>query len=276
MKLDAARLMGLAIPPREVTYTDRETMLYALAVGMGPAELPFVYEQALAVVPAMATMLAFDDAWLAAGGIDLRHVVHGALDLRFHRTLAPSGGVQAVSRLVGLGDKGAGRGGLVHQETVLNQDGAAACTVLSSVFVRGAGGFGGDVGALPEAIAMPGRAADATAAVATAANQALLFRLLGDRNPLHADPVVAQAAGFAAPILHGACTFGIACATALRQFCGGDPARMSRFAARFAGPLHPGETLRFAFWVDGGRILFRAEAEQRAAIVLDNGLVGLA
>ncbi|WP_431280686.1 MaoC/PaaZ C-terminal domain-containing protein [Humitalea sp. 24SJ18S-53] len=276
MKLDPARLAALAIPRREIPYTDREVMHYALAVGLGAAQdLPFLYERDLRVVPSLATMLAFDDSWLADAGIDLRQVVHGALDLRFHRPLAAQGVAEAVTRITGLGDKGEGRGGLVHQETVLSQGGAAACTVLSTMFVRGAGGFGGDVGTAPEAVAIPAGAPGDTAMVATVANQALLFRLLGDRNPLHVDPEVAKAAGFAAPILHGACTFGIACAEALRRFCDRDPGRLTRLAARFAGPLYPGETLRFSFWRDAEGVVFRAEAAQRGAIVLDNGRVGL-
>lgn len=279
MPLDPSRLMGVVLPRREVLHGDRETLHYALATGFGatadPADLPFVQEQGLRVVPSLATMLAFDDSWLPAAGIELRQVVHGALDLRFHRLLAPSGRTEATARILGLGDKGAGRGGLVHHETELAQAGELACSVLSTVFVRGGGGFGGDVGLVPEVVAAPAQPPAATAEVPTTLNQALWFRLLGDRNPLHADPEVARAAGFAGPILHGACTFGIACAEALRRFCGRDPARLARFAARFAGPLYPGETLRFAFWPEAGRVLFRAEARERGAIVLDNGLMEL-
>jgi len=276
MKLDPARLMALAIPARDIPYTDRDAMHYALAIGLGTSDLPFVYESGLRTVPSMATMLAFDDGWLDAGGIDLRRVVHGAIDLRLRRPLLPAGVARARARLAGLTDKGEGRGGLVHHETVLEQGGTPCCTVLSTVFVRGAGGFGGDVGAQPAAVPAPSGPPDETLEVPTAPNQALLFRLLGDRNPLHADPAVARDAGFAAPILHGACTFGIACATALKAFCASDPAGMTRFAARFVGPLHPGETLRFGFWRDGRTVLFRAEAVERQAVVLDGGLVGLA
>ncbi len=279
MKLDPVRLMALAIPRREVSYTDAQAMHYALAVGLGAQaeseDLPFVYETAQRVVPAMATMLAFDDGWLEPGGIILKHVVHGALDLRFHAPLAPCGVAEAVTRLTGFGDKGEGRGGLVYQETVLRQGGVDCTTVLSTMFVRGAGGFGGDSGMAPEAVPAPLGEADLVTDVRTAPNQALLFRLLGDRNPLHADPAVAKGVGFAGPILHGACTFGIACAEALRRFCDRDPTRMTRLAARFAGPLYPGETLRFSFWRSPAGVLFRAEAKERAALVLDGGLVGL-
>lgn len=280
MRLDPDRLMRLPMPSREVAYGDRESMLYALAVGFGAAaeaeDLPFVYERQPRVVPSFATVLAFDDSWLEPGGIDLRRVVHGALDLRFDAPLRPAGTAEVAGRIVGLGDKGEGRGGLVFQESVLTQGGARACTVLSTLFARGAGGFGGPVGTQLEPSPVPSDAPHDAADVATAPNQALLFRLLGDRNPLHADPEVAKAAGFDRPILHGACTFGIACAEVLRRFCGHDPAMLLRFAARFAGPLYPGETLRFAFWRDGPRIAFRAHAAERDAIVLDNGLAVLA
>jgi acyl dehydratase len=280
MKLNSDTLMRLRLPAREMGYGDRETMLYALSVGLGaaaaPEDLPFVYEPSLRVVPSMATMLAFDDSWLEASGIALRMVVHGALDLTLHRPLAPAGLATITGGILGLADKGEGRGGLVFQESVVAQGGTSCCTVASTMFVRGAGGFGGNVGTQLEAAPVPSGAPDETVHVPTAANQALLFRLLGDRNPLHADPAVAQAAGFGRPILHGACTFGIACAEVLRRFCGRDPARLARFGARFAGPLYPGETLRFAFWPAGARIAFRATAAERDALVLDNGLAVLA
>jgi acyl dehydratase len=276
MKLDAAKLMALRVPGRKLRYDERETMLYALACGLGAADLPFVHERGLRVVPSMATMLAFDDSWLPDGGIALERVVHGALDLRFHALLQPAGEAAMETRLVGLADKGEGRGGLVFQESVVNQAGAPACTVLSTMFVRGAGGFGGPIGTQVEPEPVPARDADAGFEVPTAANAALLFRLLGDRNPLHADPEVARAAGFPAPILHGACTFGTACAALLKHEADGDPARLQRFAARFAGPLFPGETLRFSIWRDGTRIAFRAHAAGRDGIVLDNGLAVLA
>jgi len=271
--------MALSIPARDVAYGDRETLLYALAVGFGirgaTEELPFVYERELRVVPSMATMLAFDDTWLGAGGIDLQHVVHGALDITFHRPLASAGAGRITARISGVSDKGTGRGGLVFQESVVAQGRTPACTVRSTMFVRGAGGFGGSVGEFVEVAAMPNSAHHESTEVVIAQNQALLFRLLGDRNPLHVDPSVAQLAGFPRPILHGACTFGIACAETLRRFCDHDPARLVRFAARFAGPLHPGETLRFDFWHTPSGIAFRASAAQRQAIVLDNGLAVL-
>lgn len=279
MPLDPALLMHLDISARDVAYNQQQVMHYALAAGLGaegdPADLPFVTEAALTPLPSLATMLAFDDSWLPAAGIDLRQVVHGGLDLRFHAKLVAEGSAQVTCRIIGLADKGPGRGGVVLQQSDILQRGGIACTVLSSMFVRGAGGFGGDTGQAAESPAIPAGPPDAAVRVATARNQALWFRLLGDRNPLHADPLVAREAGFDRPILHGACTFAIACATLLRQDAGMDPSRLSRFAARFAGPLYPGETLRFDLWRAPGRVAFRAYAQERDAIVLDNGLAEL-
>ncbi len=280
MPLDPAGLMALPIPQRNVIYTDRDSLMYALTVGMAAGgeadDLPFVWEKEQRVVPSMATMLAFDDSWLGAAGINLKQVVHGALDLHFHAPLAAEGQVLAETRITGLDDKGAGKAGLVFVETVLSQDGHPACTILSTVFVRGAGGFGGAVGEQVQASKVPEGDPQITSSTPTTPNQALLFRLLGDRNPLHVDPALARQVGFDRPILHGACTFGIACAEVVRLFCDADPARLRRFAARFAGPLYPGETLAFSFWRDGNRLAFRAHAAERDTIVLDSGLAELA
>ena len=275
MPLDPHALMTLSIAPRNPAYTDRDSLLYAIAAGMGADDLPFVWENQQRVLPSLATMLAFDDTWLEAGKIALDQVVHGALDLRFFHPLAAAGNARAETAIVGLDDKGPGRGGLVFIETTLHQNGAPAASVLSTLFVRGAGGFGGPVGQQAATTALPPTAPDDVCRVPTAANQALLFRLLGDRNPLHVDPALATRVGFNRPILHGACTFAIACAELIRRFCDHDPARLTRLAARFAGPLYPGETLEFSFWRTDGGIGFRANAAERGALVLDNGFAGL-
>lgn len=272
MSLDPDRLLSLSIASREVVYRDREPIQYALAVGAGADELDLVYERDLKVIPSFVQILGFDDSWLAAGGVDLASVVHGGLDIRFEGGLAPSGAVTVETEIVGLSDKGAGRGGIIQLQTRLTQGGIAVSRSLSSLFVRGGGGFGGDRGVQPEAIRQPDTDADGECETPTTRNQALLFRLLGDRNPLHVDPQAARTAGFEAPILHGAATFGVACLTVLRRYCAGDPARLLRFAARFSGPLYPGETLVFSFWRTQGGAMFRARAKERASPVLDGGL----
>lgn len=276
MALDADRLMHLDIPSRSVHYSDRDVMLYALAVGAGAqggaSDLDLVYEENLKVVPSFANSLAFDDSWFPSGGVELSHVVHGSLDLTFHGPLAAAGATQIGTSIAGLVDKGDGRGGIIVQETSIEQAGQKVCKSISNLFVRGGGGFGGSVGTQPPSVKLPDLPPDVVTIVPTTRSQASLFRLLGDRNPLHIDPAAARQSGFDRPILHGACTFGIGCLTVVRSFCGGDPARLKRLAARFAGPLFPGQALQFSFWHDDEGVFFRAAAADSGAAVLDGGL----
>lgn len=278
MPLDPNRLMQLDWPVRSAPVETREALLYALAVGLGAndAELGFVCETALKIAPTFALTLAFDDSWIEPAGVSLAKVLHGGLDLSFEAPLRAPGAASIRSRMLGLEDKGAGRGAVMCVESEIVQDGATRCRLASNLFVRGEGGFGGSRGSAMETRALPGRPPDLRIETPTARNQALLYRLLGDRNALHVDPAVARAAGFERPILHGACTFGVAGATMLRAFCGLDPARLKRLAARFAGPVYPGETLAFSIWREEGAVLFRAEALERGAVALDNGLAEIA
>lgn len=277
MPLDPDRLLALDIPSRDAVYEDRDVLLYALSVGAGLQDDARLYQDdGLRVIPSFAQVLAFDDSWIEAGGISLAGVVHGGLDLTFHRPLEPAGFATVASCIAGLTDKGEGRGGIIQQNIGISQNGADACTARSTIFVIGGGGFGGSRGDQGEAIKVPDTPAPETVEIATRSDQALLFRLLGDRNPLHSQASVAKAAGFDGPILHGACTFGIACLTALTRFCGGDPARMQRFATRFTGPLYPGETLAFEFWPDKDRVVFRASTVERGSPVLDGGMMQFA
>jgi acyl dehydratase len=274
--LDAQNLSRLQLPRRVAPVDPREVMLYALAIGAGQtgdaADLPFVDESRLVVAPSFAVTLAFDDSWIGDAGIDLAQVLHGGLDVAFHAPIAPSGEVEIAPAIVGLDDKGDGRGAIILQETRIAQNGALRATVASSLFVRGGGGFGGSTGRTSQIFHTPERPPDAKREIATEANQALLFRLLGDRNRLHVDPAAARAAGFDRPILHGACTFGVACLAVLREACGLDPARLTRVAARFAGVVYPGETLLFSFWREGATLAFRAQTRERAAPALEGGL----
>lgn len=247
-------------------------MHYALAVGMGAQQLNFVYEPNLVVVPSMATVLGFDDSWLEAAGIDLGKVVHGAQRLKFLGVLPPTGAVTVNFRIAGVVDKGVGRGTLVIQETRLdNADtGEALIVGHSTLFVRGEGG-GGSMGLNQATHSLPTRAPDRVILQPTAQNQALYFRLLGDANPLHVSPEAAHSAGFDQPILHGACTYGIACATILLGYCNFDTGRLHELEARFVGVVIPGETLVFLLWQDGNTVSFRAISAERGVTVLDNG-----
>lgn len=272
MTIDPDHLLSVAIPSFKAAYRDREPMLYALACGATAQDLPFVYESAQVVLPSFVQMLGFDDSWLEVAGVPLETVVHGSLDIRLSAPVPASGEVTVATDIVGLADKGAGRGGIIHQRMRIRQGDRLISDSLSSIFVRGAGGFGGDRGEQPEAVTIPDRAPDETLHVATAANQAALFRLLGDRNPLHIDPAFAAQAGFPAPILHGAATFGTVCLAVLKASAGGDPARLRRFAARFTGPVFPGDRLEIPLWRQGSTVRFRAHAEGRERPVLDGGL----
>lgn len=270
--------MAIARPARRVEYDARTTMHYGLAVGLAaagpgnPDELKFVYEPGLAAVPSMATVLGFDDSWIEAAGLDLRKIVHGAQRLQLLAPLPAAGALNVNFSIVGVADRGAGRGAVIVQETRLDDAATGKPLVIgqSSLFVRGEGG-GGSAGIEPKPHALPARAPDRVLLAQTAPNQALYFRLLGDFNPLHASPEAAQASGFPQPILHGACTYGIACAAILRGLCGFDPARLKEFEARFVGPVFPGEALAFLLWQEGEAVSFRAVAAERGATVLDNG-----
>ncbi len=263
------------------SYTARDTMLYALGVGAGAdpmdeAELRFVYEANLLALPTYAVVLGYPGFWLKEQntGVDWRKVLHGEQGLILHRPLPPAGTVIGRSRVTGFIDKGAGKGALLLSERQIIDPARdeLIATVTSTGFLRGDGGSGVVTGPAPAPHALPERAPDATLDFPTAANAALIYRLSGDFNPLHAEPRVAQSAGFARPILHGLCTYGVAGRALLRLACGHDPARLRRMEARFSAPVFPGETIRTEIWHgEGGTLGFRARVVERDITVLDHG-----
>jgi len=282
MAINYEKLMGATWPERERTYTDRETMLYALGVGFGAdpmdrRELPFVYEKDLKVLPTQSTVLVWDDSWAMKSGINFLMVVHGEQRIELHRPLPPAATVVAAFRITDIFDKGEGRGAVVLTEQTLRDKatGAVLAVNRSTVFARGDGGFGGPKGSGPEPHALPARAPDLAVDLATRPDQALLYRLSGDRNPLHADPDFAGAAGFPRPILHGLCTYGHASHAIVKSVCDYDPARIVGFEGRFSAPVFPGETIRTEIWVDGGDVSYRCRVTERDTVVINNGLVRL-
>lgn len=283
MAIPYDKLIELEAPAAPFTYTDRETMLYALGIGLGGdpmdrRELPFVYENGLRTVPTMATVVAWDHRVLANTGINRLLVVHGEQRITLHRPLPTAATVLAGGRIREVVDKGEGRGLLLYvEQTIRDKDtGEPLCTNLSTVFARGDGGVGGPAKGGPAPHALPQRAPDAASDLATRPDQALLYRLSGDRNPLHSDPDVARTAGFDRPILHGLCTYGIACRAILGTMLDYDAAAVTGFEARFSAPVFPGETIRTEMWRDGSEISFRCLVPGRDSVVLDNGRATLA
>ena len=280
--IDYASLMALERKDERFGYGDRETMLYALSIGMGhdpldANELPFTYEKDLKAVPSLATVLTRIPL-LKASGIDYAKVVHGEQRLALHRPLPPQGELVADARVVGAYDKGPGKGAIILTETAvrLASDGLPLYTLLSTTFARGEGGFGGPSGPAPAPHPTPARPPDLCASFETRRDQALLYRLNGDRNPLHSDPEFARRAGFPAPILHGLCTYGIACRAVLQCVARYDPARIGAFDVRFSAPVYPGDTIATELWMDGATVSFRCRVPGRGdAVVITNGRCAL-
>jgi len=284
MALNYEHLMGLKRAGDRFSYGDRETMLYALGIGMGADpldrdELPYVFEQPrLKTVPSMASVLARVPL-LKDCGYDYTKVVHGEQQLELHRPLPPQGDLIADARVTAAFDKGTGKGAVIYTETAARSaaDGQPMFTLVSSTFARGDGGFGGPAGPGPQPHAIPARKPDATATLPTRKDQALLYRLSGDRNPLHSDPDLARRVGFKAPILHGLCTYGVACRAILQTVAAYDHTRIRGFDVRFSAPVYPGEAIATDLWVDGRVVSFRCRVPEREnVVVINNGRCMLA
>lgn len=285
MPIDYDKLMNWPFPELEHSYTERDTMLYALGVGCGhdpldAADLRYVYEDGLRALPTLAVVLGYPGFWLKdpETGVDWRKVLHGEQGLVLHRPLPAAATVVGRSRVTGIVDKGEGKGALLFSErdVVDKASGDLLCTVTSTTFMRGEGGFGGPAGPTPAPHAMPNGDPELVLDLPTLPQAALIYRLSGDTNPLHADPKVARAVGFDRPILHGLATYGVAGRAVLKACCGDDTARLKRLDVRFSAPVYPGETIRTEMWVDGATVSFRCRAVERDTVILNNGLAVLA
>jgi acyl dehydratase len=274
------RLLTLKIPDVERTYTERDPIFYALSLGLGQDpvnadELPFVYEEKTKVLPTFPVVAAQPGFWAREldTGIDWVKVVHGEHDLVLHSPMPVRGSVTSHTRVIEVIDKGPGKGALVISQRKLNDKstGQLYATITQTTFCRGDGGFGGPARTAPEPHALPTRAPDAVCDLVTRPEMALLYRWNADMNPLHADPAIAQAAGFGRPILHGLATFGVSGHAILKTLCGYDPGRFRSMAVRFSAPVYPGETIRTEMWRDGTIVSFRARVVERDVTVLNNG-----
>jgi acyl dehydratase len=274
------KLMALEVPPKEQSYGAKDCILYALGIGLGhdpmnEDELPFVYEKNLKVLPTMGTVLGHAGFWAQRSdtGIDWLKVVNGEQGIMLHRPLTGAGTVVGRLRIVEVIDKGAGKGALVLTERKVTDKatGEPVATVTQTTFCRADGGFGGPQRLAPAPHPIPARAPDIVCDLGTRPEAALIYRLSGDDNPLHAEPAVARQAGYERPIMHGLGNFGVAGHAVLKAICGYDPAGLVSFACRFSAPVFPGETLRTEMWRDGDVVSFRSRVVGRDVIAVNNG-----
>ena len=275
--------VGRTAGPSEVSWDSRDAMLYALGVGAGQAdpfgELNLTTEnsagQELVMLPAYGVVLTQRAAARPdLGAIDRTKLVHAEQGFTLHKPLPLQGTVRVSGKITGVYDKGSGALVTSTADVVDAASGELLVETNSAVFIRGEGGWGGDKGPAGPA-PVPQRAPDIHVVCPTRADQALLYRLSGDRNPLHSDPEFARRGGFDKPILHGMCTYGITSRVLIKALCGGDPKRLKSMSARFTRPVMPGDELTVQAWKEGGAIRFRTLGAGGHP-VLDFGTLSLA
>jgi len=293
MAIDYHKLKNRVFRDVEQTYGWKDSALYALGIGFGhdpldTRQLRFVYEENMVAVPTMPVVLATPGFWVKEpdSGVDWVKVLHGEQSLTVHKPLPVAGTVVGTLKVTGIVDKGRDKGAILVQERKLydKATGDLLATLEGLTFCRGDGGFSetpgnGPAGGDPAPAAkpaVPDGAPDHVRDMPTMPQAALIYRLCADLNPLHADPAVATAAGFKAPILHGLASYGAAGHAVLAACCDYDPARLKSFGLRFSSPVYPGETLRVEMWVRGPRVHFRVRVVERDVVVLNNGLAEVA
>ena len=283
MRLTASDLLGRTAERQIYEWTERDYLLYALALGFGAdvtrsAEFPFVYERDLKIVPTFPTVLA----WLVEPtfeslGADPESALHVGQAIEIHRPLKSEESVAVTGIVVGIQDKGHGRGAIIamRQEIRGLADSRPIATLLTTCFARGAGGCGsaGELGSA--AVFIPDRTSDHQVSYDVRPDAALLYRLTGDRNPLHADPRAAVAAGFPSPILHGLCTFGMTCRAVLERVVDWRAELIISQSARFTGVVFPGDCLDIALWVEDGReVCFEVRVAGRGPVARGHATLG--
>lgn len=279
MPIDPDAAIGAELDEQAFSWNASDVLLYHLGIGAGgdpcdPAELRYVYEEDLHVLPSFAVVAPqlreTGAPQLSMPGIDvdLAAALHGKQELTVHAPVPVEGKATMTSRIADVQDKGKAAV-IITENHATDEAGEPLFTTRSSVFVRGEGGFGGNRGP-SDRVEVPDREPDAVVDSPTLPQQALWYRLCGDRNPLHADPRFAAGAGFDRPILHGLCTYGLVCKAIVDECLGGEPGAVTGFSARFAGVVHPGETVRTRAWFDGARVLAESSVVERDATVLSD------
>ena len=270
--------MSLKSENIEISYTDKDSILYGLGVGLGNDpmnmdELKYVYENGQIALPSMATNFQYHSSLLMSANLNFIMVVHGEQKLSIINPIPVSGEFIADMKVINCFDKGASKGAIVEVETTvkLKSDGTEICKLISTTFARGDGGFGGPESP-PQKVYEPEGTPDIVDEITTKPDQALIFRLSGDYNPLHSDPNFAKAAGFPKPILHGLCTYGVACRSIVKTACDKDVKKLKSFNCRFSSPVFPGETIVTEMWKNGNIINFQSKVKERDKIILKNGV----
>jgi len=276
--------VGAKTQPQLFTWTDRDTLLYALGVGAGVDDMAFTTENShdtpQQVLPTYAVIACLPFAAAAeVGTFNFAMLLHGSQQIRLFAPLPPAGKLSVVAEVADIQDKGPGKNAVVMLKATGTdpETSKVVAETLTTAVIRGEGGFGGRPGQRPVAPPIPDREADARVALPTREDQALIYRLSGDRNPLHSDPWFArEMAGFPKPILHGLCTYGVAGRALVAELGGGDATKVTAVGARFTSPVFPGETLTTSIWrTEPGQAVFRTEASNpdgsNARLVLEDG-----
>ncbi len=282
MPINYDEIMSLKSENIEISYTDKDSILYGLGVGLGNDpmdidELKYVYENGQIALPSMATNFQYHSSLLMSAKLNFVMVVHGEQKLSIINPIPVSGDFLADMKVLNCFDKGASKGAIIDVETTvkLKSDGTEICKLISTTFARGDGGFDGPESP-PQEIFEPEGSPDLVDEITTKPDQALIFRLSGDYNPLHSDPNFAKAAGFPKPILHGLCTYGVACRSIVKTACDNDVKKLKSFNCRFSSPVFPGETIITEMWKNGNDINFQSKVKERDKIILKNGVSEIA
>jgi len=283
MPIDPNQARNATFEKTHASWDQDDVILYHLGIGAGvgkptdPKELEYTYERNLKVLPSFAVVPVFSALGhlgaIPGVSINFALVLHGEQDVEIHRPIPTAAKIETTGRVAGLYDKG--KAALIVLEVASRlENGEPLFTNRFSIFARGEGGFGGESGPKPGNEA-PSRAPDAVVESPTVSHQALLYRLSGDKNPLHADPDFAKMGGFDVPILHGLCSFGVVCKAVVDRLLEGAVDRVARYQARFAGVVFPGETIVTSMWRENGKIVLAAKTKERDTPVIGNAAITL-
>lgn len=268
--------VGKTWGPHEFTYSERDLIIYALGVGFTKQNLEYVYEGAkdFKAFPTYGVILpsnAGAEAFLSTQA-NFAMVVHGEQGLQIHNLLPKGGTVKTTTTLEGVYDKGSGALIVMRFDT-REKGGAPVCTNWVSAFVRGSGGFGGPAQPKKDVPPIPPKNPDFILDAQTDVNQAALYRMSGDRNPLHIDPAIAKMVGFQEPILHGLCTYGVVCRRFVQEVFKGDSGKVKSYSARFSSPVIPGEKLQVKVWQANPNLYLLEVFNTKGDAVIRNGVI---